>query len=452
MKLATLFRGAALCAPLSLAATAPAVNVVFVNDNFDSYADQAAFEAAWPARAGDGFLAAPGPGGALVDSSTGPAGITGKAAGGVAGLINEHVGGFDPLINTSGYLLQPSATQSIVVRGDLFAEPVSGPTIRQSLGLRSDRFDRNPDPAVTDFGVNFVELGFWNNAGSCIPTDADNICSGGSPGDPTADPPVPPVPADPEFRPETDFGFRLQLFDFTSLGDYIENGVNRGQMLRNPDWQFFPLDPALDLATSVKPNGSVGNGNGVVNFADLGAGWHTFEATIGDTKTVITLDLYRDGINNATGAPGVDSTVEIEIAMAENFNNPPFKFDPAPMNSLRIGAPSGVTSASGVSTFDNVYLALEDNVSVPNFNTGDFNGDGRVDGGDLSLLLANWGATVPPNPSGWTGAAPTATGIDADELSRLLANWGFGTSTAIPEPSAALLAIAAGVGLARRRR
>jgi hypothetical protein len=89
---------------------------------------------------------------------------------------------------------------------------------------------------------------------------------------------------------------------------------------------------------------------------------------------------------------------------------------------------------------------------VASFNTGDFNGDGRVDGGDLSLLLANWGSTVPPNPTGWTGAAPTAAGIDADELSRLLANWGFGTSTAVPEPSAAVLAVLAGVGMVRRRR
>jgi hypothetical protein len=90
--------------------------------------------------------------------------------------------------------------------------------------------------------------------------------------------------------------------------------------------------------------------------------------------------------------------------------------------------------------------------AAPVGNTGDFSGDGRVDGADLSLLLANWGATVPPTPSGWTGAAPTASAIDSDELSRLLANWGFGTSTAIPEPSAAVLALVAGIGAFARRR
>jgi hypothetical protein len=88
---------------------------------------------------------------------------------------------------------------------------------------------------------------------------------------------------------------------------------------------------------------------------------------------------------------------------------------------------------------------------TPTFNPGDFSGDGKVDGADLSLLLANWGSTVPPTPAAWTGSAPTATGIDADELSRLLANWGFGTSTAIPEPTAAVLGLLALAGVASTR-
>ncbi|MGL4512623.1 MAG: hypothetical protein ACRCT8_05985 [Lacipirellulaceae bacterium] len=448
MKLHSLLRCVAACGPLALAAApAPALNMIFVNDNFDSYADQAAFEAAWPARAGDGFLAPPGPGGNLVDSGSGPAGITGKGAAGPSGLINEHGGGYDPVINTSGYRIQPSATQDVVVRGDMFADTATGPTIRQTIGLRSDRFDRNPDPAVTDFGVNLVELGFWNSTGACIPTDADNLCSGGSPGDPNADPPVPPVPADPEFRPETDFAFRLQLFSFASLGDYIENGVNRGQMLRNPDWQFFPLDPALDLVANVKPNGTAGNGSGAVSFADIGDGWHTFDATIGETKTVLTLDLFRDGINNATGLAGVDSTVEIEISMAENFNNPPFKFNPSPMNSLRIGSPSGVASASGVSTFDNLYLALEDKAVAV---VGDYTGDGKVNAADYTVYRDTLGSTTDLRADGNGNSV-----IDAGDYGVWVANYGTGAAaaTAIPEP-AALVALASGLlaaSVGRRR-
>ncbi len=379
-----------------------AVTTVYVDDDFESYGDQSAYEAAWPARAGDGFSAPPGPSGLLVPAGSGVVGQMGNAVAGPAGLINEHAGGFDPISNPTGYLLQPSPTQNIVVRGDIFADATFAATMRQSIGLRSDRFDRNPDPAVTDFGLNLIEMGFWNGD-VCLPTNP--TCAVPGPGDYNRDTGVDAAdytiwrdtlgntvtagtgadgngngvidgpgagsdyetwttnygtPVDPAFRAETDFAFRLVLFDTASLGNYFENGVDQGTMLQGPNWQYFPLDPALDAATSVKPNGTVGNGNGRTTLADIGTGWHTYEASIGETSTTLTLDLFADGINNATGLPGVDSTVTVEISMAENFNNPPFKYDPAPMNSLRVGAPSGVTSDSGVASFDNLYLALED--------------------------------------------------------------------------------------------
>lgn len=406
---------------------AQAVTTVYVDDDFESYADQGAYEAAWPALAGDGFSAPPGPSGLLVPSGSGVAGQTGNAVAGPAGLVNEHGGGFDPISNPTGYLLQPSATQNIVVRGDIFANTAFAATMRQSIGLRSDRFDRNPDPAITEFGVNLIEMGFWNGA-VCLPTKP--TCEApvtGGPGDYNRDAVVNAADytiwrdtlgttvevgagadgngngqidgpgagsdyefwtnnygtrsGDPEYRAETDFGFRIQLFDYTSLGDYYENGVNQGKMLANPDWQYFPLDPALDLATSVKPNGTVGNGDGRTTLADIGSAWHTYEAVIGENSVTLTLDLYRDGINNATGLPGVDSTILVEIAMAENFNNPPFKYDPAPMNSLRVGAPSGVTSDPGVASFDNLYLALHDVVAPASVTVPE----------PASLLLAAFG-------------------------------------------------------------
>jgi hypothetical protein len=135
-----------------------------------------------------------------------------------------------------------------------------------------------------------------------------------------------------------------------------------------------------------------------------------------------------------------------------------------------IGGLTGADIANGAGIYDFDYdpstntLAIADftnrNVHiftvgspVTAFNPGDFSGDGRVDGADLSLLLANWGAAVPPVPSGWVGSQPTTTGVDADELSALLANWGFGTATAIPEPASALLVSIAVVwfGAGRRR-
>lgn len=72
---------------------------------------------------------------------------------------------------------------------------------------------------------------------------------------------------------------------------------------------------------------------------------------------------------------------------------------------------------------------------------GDFDGNGAIGNGDLTLLLANWGKTVPPVPAGWIGIGPTAPNIGNDELMALLGGWGQGTprSVAMPEPATALM-------------
>lgn len=93
---------------------------------------------------------------------------------------------------------------------------------------------------------------------------------------------------------------------------------------------------------------------------------------------------------------------------------------------------------------------------------GDFNNNGAVENGDLTLLLNNWGAAVPPVPAGWTGDQPTTPAIDNSELTALLNNWGntagagagvLGT-TAVPEPgTCALVLVALSIcGLARGSR
>lgn len=87
---------------------------------------------------------------------------------------------------------------------------------------------------------------------------------------------------------------------------------------------------------------------------------------------------------------------------------------------------------------------------------GDFNGDGRVDNGDLNLLLSSWGEAASPAPAGWEGDPPTSPAIDNDELNALLSNWGSGTANAAPEPatagSVALLVLAFDQRRRRERR
>jgi Concanavalin A-like lectin/glucanases superfamily len=84
--------------------------------------------------------------------------------------------------------------------------------------------------------------------------------------------------------------------------------------------------------------------------------------------------------------------------------------------------------------------------------TGNFNLSNAVENADLTLLLNNWGATVPPTPAGWLGTPLTTPAVDNDELTALLNNWGAtigaGSASAavVPEPATLVLMILAAVG------
>jgi hypothetical protein len=145
-------------------------------------------------------------------------------------------------------------------------------------------------------------------------------------------------------------------------------------------------------------------------------------------------------------APDAGNTHEVKVWSNGELTPQVFQVVLGTQNEFGSGAHLGLGLSSGTrwGAFDVDYYAYRPGVFQPTLATpaigGDFNGDGRVDGADLSLLLANWGSTTPPVPSGWNGTAPTTPAIDADELSRLLATWGVGTSLAIPEPVGAALA------------
>ncbi|QDT67329.1 hypothetical protein MalM25_02260 [Planctomycetes bacterium MalM25] len=114
----------------------------------------------------------------------------------------------------------------------------------------------------------------------------------------------------------------------------------------------------------------------------------------------------------------------------------------------------GVVAQKGMT--HNVLLGdstICDDCVVIDYPCGDFDNNGSVGDGDLTLLLSNWGAVVPPVPFGWIGTQPTAPLIGDDELTCLLLAWGGAAPAAVPEPAAAFLAFAAaGLLLARRVR
>ncbi|MEO1497961.1 MAG: PEP-CTERM sorting domain-containing protein [Planctomycetota bacterium] len=96
--------------------------------------------------------------------------------------------------------------------------------------------------------------------------------------------------------------------------------------------------------------------------------------------------------------------------------------------------------------FDNLAIT-EGGATAP--NPGDFDASGEVDNDDLNLLLNNWGEPAANVDPAWVNNL--SGNVDNNELNALLDNWGFGTGSAVPEPTAALLLVAGVAGLARRR-
>ncbi|MEM1026826.1 MAG: endo-1,4-beta-xylanase [Planctomycetota bacterium] len=86
---------------------------------------------------------------------------------------------------------------------------------------------------------------------------------------------------------------------------------------------------------------------------------------------------------------------------------------------------------------------------------GDFNGNGRVEQGDLNLVLNNWGqAVADPDALGWVNDAPDGA-VDQGELNAVLNNWGVAVAPSfegldVPEP--AVLAIFAALAMQRFKR
>lgn len=294
---------AACCAVSPAAASLPSPpSGIIVDEQFDHYLDQAAFEVVWLPSPSASPAAPPEYGGVLLSDLSSdpfpPPGMDGKAVQSQTGL-NSYAG---PALSEL-HALQPTFFEPIRLSADIFSDQMRNR--RASVGLRYTN-------ATSGIGsvANIIELGHWN-----APAEDPTI--------PDGQPPMTIVSG-------TSFAYRVIMF-----------GPLAGDLVQQPNFQYFALDPRLD-----RPD----DGDAVVTHADIGSGWHRYTATIGVDFVTLTLDLFRDGLNNATGAPGVDSEVT-HLIFAQN----------RPFNDLRIGGVSGLTSIQPV-VIDNVRL---ERVAIP---------------------------------------------------------------------------------------
>ncbi|TWT43415.1 PEP-CTERM sorting domain-containing protein [Botrimarina hoheduenensis] len=252
--------------------------------------------------------------------------------------------------------------------------------------------------------------------------------------------------------PSGDFSITADLFLFWNGGggstEYSIFGANHDGSNNVP----FPFN--------------VNAGSGIAWAADSdgdsGTDLYRFEEGIGQTGLGGYEAIPSGSIPNVpTGSPapvGIYSQwVEVQIEVVDG--NAAFSINGYLIDTVASAFTGGGVLLGHADYFNSVNNAIGgftngsiwDNIVVTELGAavaGDFNGDGKVDNGDLNLLLGNWGlATVPPE---WTNGFDTP--VDNGELNALLGNWGFGVGVAVPEPSAALLFVTGLVAAAARRR
>ena len=333
------------------------------------------------------------------------------ASASTPGQVNQWGGVIDQTsAQDPDFTIVPSATENVFLKADIFVG-ASG-NERMSVGLRNtaaipDGSDTDTFPDATT--SNIFEMGVYN-----------------------ANPTVLGIAGTAQVS--TGYAFRI-----------INFGTASAPLPGQPNWQYFELPAGLDRTTDADT---------LVNIGDVGAGWHTYTATFSETEITVTIDLFRDGFVNirdesgaiviGSGTAGVDASITLPVATL-----------PAGFNNIRVGGPSGLSSAgSGPMGFDNILLQMQAAAAPP--ENADFNGDNIVDGADFLIWQRGFGAAG-------TLATGDANGdLAVNDLDLGIFKTQFGTDPtpavgaigAVPEPTTLALAGLAMVaaGLAARRR
>jgi hypothetical protein len=144
--------------------------------------------------------------------------------------------------------------------------------------------------------------------------------------------------------------FSASLYDDgLSANKRISAGLRAAAALNLVEMGFYNSPSHYSVRTVLfDPPSSGGNWVAFTNLVDDAgaaitnvpvAGWHTFSALITDTQITFTLDLNSDGNINA------------QFVQAATAN-------PAGFDIVRLGGPSGLSSAGGGANFDNIQLTV----------------------------------------------------------------------------------------------
>ena len=322
-----------------LAATPVIADTVIVDENFNSYATDGDFLNAWGATIGNGTAAAPTlDAGIITTNATTFPGIQGTAIDHIGGAVNQYGGIINqPLGDDPAFTINASATQSIFLSADIYESGQGNE--RMAVGLRHVGVS-----GTTVSTTNLLDMGFYNT------NSADPTVEG------SANPAQNATAGSPGFYNGRGYGARVTNF-----------GAVSSPLLHQPDWQYFRTGAEVSGANLgfAQELESTTDANEYVSIGDVGAGWHHYTATVTPTQVTITIDLYRDGLRNTSRTPDPETQIRPGTPGFDAVMVFPIAPNAVGFNSLRIGGPSGVTSAGpGAMAFDNVLLKLV-NVAVP---------------------------------------------------------------------------------------
>jgi hypothetical protein len=193
------------------------------------------------------------------------------------------------------------------------------------------------------------------------------------------------------------------------------------------------------------------DGSALLGSAVTAPAWIRFSALIRGHSIEYTADVNRDGTIDSSyiaASPSLDVTNAL-------------------FNSVRLGGPSGLSSAGGGAYFDNLlvetavpgdanlngkidpddYALIDRNFgkAVTGWAAGDFNGDGTVDLNDYLVIDTSFGQQ---------GGQYAAEGLIAARSAEFGAAYAAALAVAVPEPATlgAMAVLASAATLGRRRR
>ena len=228
--------------------------------------------------------------------------------------------------------------------------------------------------------------------------------------------------------------------DMTSYGGYSYFTLGDDRMIFGDDGAGNPLDDGIAAMFGMGNNNArVIDGDTVINPGiTLTSGeWYQFHATL-----YLDLDRYALEIFDSEGnlVIGVDDWVDAS-STSDMGDYDLFSFRDITVNGIQnIGVRSATNSGQPL-YLDHIRILVPESEEPI---AGDANGDGRVDGSDVTILAGNWQKGVSDGlTASWEEGDFNGDGrVDGSDVTVLAGNWQYGVSAAaaaVPEPDTLVL-------------